>query len=57
MIYLIIGVIIFLIGFGIARADVTGGIKLLGVIVSIIGGAIGLKGRRELDKFMGRKDK
>jgi len=56
-VYLIVGLIVSLIGLGISRASATGEIKLLGIIIFIVGGAIMLKGRREIDKFMGRKDK
>jgi hypothetical protein len=55
MIYLIIGLIICLIGLGIMRAEVIGEVKLLGIIIFIIGGAILLKGRKELDKYKGGK--
>ena len=56
MVYLIVGTIITLTGIGLMM-NKDGLIGFLGIIVFLIGGAIGLKGRRSFDKFMGRKDK
>jgi hypothetical protein len=56
MVYLIVGTIITLSGIGLMM-NKDSLIGFLGIIVFLVGGAIGLKGRKTLDKFMGRKDK
>ena len=50
--YLIVGTIITLTGVGL----MVSGFKPFGIVLVLIGAAIGLKGRRELDKFKGGKD-
>ena len=47
--YLIIGAIVALLGIVLLRNDVAA-LKYLGIVIMLIGGGIGLKGRRALDK-------
>jgi len=56
MIYLVIGTIICLSGIGLMNSE-DSLLKMIGMVLLIIGASIIFKGRREIDKFMGRKDK
>jgi hypothetical protein len=47
MVYLIVGAIIALSGIGLMMNE----FRLIGIIIALLGAAIGFKGRRELDKF------
>ena len=47
MVYLFVGTIVCLTGLGL----MLNGFSFIGIIIVLIGGAIGLKGRRRLDKL------